>query len=224
MKRQQSSGIVSCQMSVVCTYSQRVSWHASTDSSRCVSVAVVVQSVSLSSCCSCNLKSPCCCIQECSFCEDARFARTGVCISCDAGMCRSYFHVTCAQREGLLSEAAAEEVREKKNPAYSTHSDILLFNYFTFLRGEINPSVRCHAARQLFHWQNQSGEKFKLWGFIMWTQKNKQKDQTCELCHSAYVCSWWTSSTQTGLQSKTLVDLRLTFRVTNQERYCWILQ
>ncbi|MEQ2202820.1 PHD finger protein 14 [Xenoophorus captivus] len=48
-------------------------------------------------------------LQECSFCEDARFARTGVCISCDAGMCRSYFHVTCAQREGLLSEAAAEE-------------------------------------------------------------------------------------------------------------------
>uniref|UniRef100_A0A1A7XI43 PHD finger protein 14 n=1 Tax=Iconisemion striatum TaxID=60296 RepID=A0A1A7XI43_9TELE len=47
--------------------------------------------------------------KECSFCEDARFARTGVCISCDAGMCRSYFHVTCAQKEGLLSEAAAEE-------------------------------------------------------------------------------------------------------------------
>ncbi|XP_041759301.2 PHD finger protein 14-like isoform X7 [Coregonus clupeaformis] len=47
--------------------------------------------------------------KECSFCEDARFARTGVCISCDAGMCRSYFHVTCAQRDGLLSEAAAEE-------------------------------------------------------------------------------------------------------------------
>ncbi|XP_077447142.1 PHD finger protein 14 isoform X2 [Stigmatopora argus] len=47
--------------------------------------------------------------KECSFCEDNRFARTGVCISCDAGMCRSYFHVTCAQREGLLSEASAEE-------------------------------------------------------------------------------------------------------------------
>ncbi|XP_051871527.1 PHD finger protein 14 isoform X1 [Pristis pectinata] len=47
--------------------------------------------------------------KECSLCEDIRFARTGVCISCDAGMCRAYFHVTCAQREGLLSEAAAEE-------------------------------------------------------------------------------------------------------------------
>ncbi|XP_072365216.1 PHD finger protein 14 isoform X1 [Scyliorhinus torazame] len=47
--------------------------------------------------------------KECSLCEDMRFARTGVCISCDAGMCRAYFHVTCAQREGLLSEAAAEE-------------------------------------------------------------------------------------------------------------------
>ncbi|RXM30424.1 PHD finger protein 14 [Acipenser ruthenus] len=49
--------------------------------------------------------------KECSFCEDPRFARPGVCISCDAGMCRSYFHVTCAQREGLLFEAAAEEAR-----------------------------------------------------------------------------------------------------------------
>ncbi|XP_041039697.1 PHD finger protein 14 isoform X7 [Carcharodon carcharias] len=49
--------------------------------------------------------------KECSLCEDIRFARTGVCISCDAGMCRAYFHVTCAQREGLLSEAAAEEAR-----------------------------------------------------------------------------------------------------------------
>ena len=37
--------------------------------------------------------------------------RTGVCICCDAGMCKSYFHVTCAQREGLLSEAhSADEV------------------------------------------------------------------------------------------------------------------
>lgn len=37
-----------------------------------------------------------------------------MCISCDAGMCRSYFHVTCAQKEGLLSEAAAEEVGGEK--------------------------------------------------------------------------------------------------------------
>ncbi|CAH1774447.1 unnamed protein product [Owenia fusiformis] len=47
--------------------------------------------------------------RECSLCEDSRFSRTGVCISCDAGMCRSYFHVTCAQREGLLSEASPDE-------------------------------------------------------------------------------------------------------------------
>ena len=30
----------------------------------------------------------------CSLCVDERFARTGVCIGCDAGMCKSYFHVT----------------------------------------------------------------------------------------------------------------------------------
>lgn len=30
----------------------------------------------------------------CSLCEDDHFARTGVCIGCDAGMCKTYFHVT----------------------------------------------------------------------------------------------------------------------------------
>lgn len=30
----------------------------------------------------------------CSLCDDERFAQTGVCIGCDAGMCKTYFHVT----------------------------------------------------------------------------------------------------------------------------------
>ena len=42
--------------------------------------------------------------KPCAMCEDERFARTGVVISCDAGLCRTYFHVTCAQRDGLLQE------------------------------------------------------------------------------------------------------------------------
>ncbi|XP_068509357.1 PHD finger protein 14 isoform X10 [Syngnathus scovelli] len=62
--------------------------------------------------------------KECSFCEDNRFARTGVCISCDAGMCRSYFHVTCAQREGLLSEAAAEELCESLEELLNVNGDL----------------------------------------------------------------------------------------------------
>lgn len=32
--------------------------------------------------------------KNCSLCLDERFARTGVCIGCDAGMCKTYFHVT----------------------------------------------------------------------------------------------------------------------------------
>ncbi|XP_053408322.1 PHD finger protein 14-like isoform X2 [Mercenaria mercenaria] len=48
-------------------------------------------------------------LKECSLCEDSRFSKTGVCVSCDAGMCRSFFHVTCAQRNGLLSEASPDE-------------------------------------------------------------------------------------------------------------------
>ncbi|XP_077997010.1 PHD finger protein 14-like [Glandiceps talaboti] len=47
--------------------------------------------------------------RECCYCEDERFAKTGIVIGCDAGMCRNYFHVTCAQKVGLLSEASPEE-------------------------------------------------------------------------------------------------------------------
>ena len=54
----------------------------------------------------------------CSLCEDARFAKTGVCIGCDAGMCRSYFHVTCAQKEGLLSEVNHGEA-DQADPYYA---------------------------------------------------------------------------------------------------------
>ncbi|CAH0548773.1 unnamed protein product [Brassicogethes aeneus] len=63
--------------------------------------------------------------KTCSLCTDDRFARTGVCIGCDAGMCRTYFHVTCAQREGFLSEAHSEEV-DQADPFYAhckLHSD-----------------------------------------------------------------------------------------------------
>ncbi|TPP67488.1 PHD finger protein 14 [Fasciola gigantica] len=46
---------------------------------------------------------------ECSLCEESFFAWTGVCIACDAGLCRTFFHVTCAQKHGLLSEPAVDE-------------------------------------------------------------------------------------------------------------------
>ncbi|KAJ8036545.1 PHD finger protein 14 [Holothuria leucospilota] len=46
--------------------------------------------------------------KECCYCEEECFGRTGVCIGCDAGMCKNYFHVTCGQRMGLLSEVSPE--------------------------------------------------------------------------------------------------------------------
>ncbi|VDL34709.1 unnamed protein product [Hymenolepis diminuta] len=47
--------------------------------------------------------------KECSLCQDKFFAWTGVCIDCDAGLCKSHFHATCAQREGLISEPLLED-------------------------------------------------------------------------------------------------------------------
>lgn len=61
----------------------------------------------------------------CSLCEHERYARTGVCIGCDAGLCKNYFHVTCAQAAGFLTEAHSDEV-DHADPFYAhckVHSD-----------------------------------------------------------------------------------------------------
>ena len=50
------------------------------------------------------------------------YHRTGVCIECDAGMCKSYFHVTCAQEAGLLSEPS-EDDHEQFFGHCKAHSD-----------------------------------------------------------------------------------------------------
>lgn len=63
--------------------------------------------------------------RACALCDDAAFARTGVCVGCDAGLCKTFFHVTCGQREGLLAEAHSEEA-EQADPFYAhcrLHSD-----------------------------------------------------------------------------------------------------
>lgn len=57
--------------------------------------------------------------RTCSLCEDERLSRTGICISCDAGLCKAYFHVTCAQSQGLLSEAQAHEETEMVDPFFA---------------------------------------------------------------------------------------------------------
>lgn len=80
----------------------------------------------------------------CSLCDDGRYARSGVCIGCDAGMCKTYFHVTCAQAAGLLSETHSEEA-DHADPFYAhckIHSDKTLIkrrkrNYNT-LRIQMN--------------------------------------------------------------------------------------
>lgn len=48
--------------------------------------------------------------KACTICEDRRLARSGICIGCDAGLCKIFFHATCAQKEGLLFESHSDEV------------------------------------------------------------------------------------------------------------------
>ncbi|CAH3187911.1 unnamed protein product [Porites evermanni] len=53
--------------------------------------------------------------KDCNLCEDERFCRTGVCIECDAGMCRTYFHVTWLQANHLLTKSSSDFRMTLKN-------------------------------------------------------------------------------------------------------------
>lgn len=89
--------------------------------------------------------------KPCSLCEDARFARVGVCIGCDAGMCKTHFHVTCGQSSGFLAEAHSDEV----DPFYAhckLHSDKTLVkkrkrNYHTWRLQSQQRILDKHAKR-----------------------------------------------------------------------------
>ncbi|XP_018494139.1 PHD finger protein 14 [Galendromus occidentalis] len=61
--------------------------------------------------------------KPCHLCEDPLMARTGVTINCDAGMCRISFHVTCAQRQGLLSDANPEYIADPFYAHCKVHVD-----------------------------------------------------------------------------------------------------
>lgn len=55
--------------------------------------------------------------KQCQLCENTLFARTGVTLQCDAGMCKVAFHATCAQRHGLLEEVRHAEGSSSPNVA-----------------------------------------------------------------------------------------------------------
>ncbi|CAK5037180.1 unnamed protein product [Meloidogyne enterolobii] len=42
--------------------------------------------------------------KQCGACIDQLDSRTGITVKCDAGLCKNFYHVTCAQRLGLLIE------------------------------------------------------------------------------------------------------------------------
>ena len=68
-----------------------------------------------------------CVLQNCGLCKETDDATSGVCVKCEAGMCRNYFHVTCAQQHGLLREIKNEPDCEQPYYALcSQHNDKLV--------------------------------------------------------------------------------------------------
>ncbi|KAI1723773.1 PHD-zinc-finger like domain-containing protein [Ditylenchus destructor] len=47
--------------------------------------------------------------KQCIACQDKLEARTGITVQCEAGLCKNFYHVTCAQRLGLLVDVDTDD-------------------------------------------------------------------------------------------------------------------
>ncbi|XP_019857796.1 PREDICTED: PHD finger protein 14-like [Amphimedon queenslandica] len=53
--------------------------------------------------------------KSCQLCDEDWLSQTGICIQCDAGLCKVYFHATCGLKNGLLCESD-DSVRSSLSP------------------------------------------------------------------------------------------------------------
>lgn len=59
----------------------------------------------------------------CSLCDNLYMSRSGVCIKCDAGLCKTYFHVTCAMKHGLLVDPFQQNANDPFFAYCKQHND-----------------------------------------------------------------------------------------------------
>ncbi|KAI6186263.1 Phf-14 [Aphelenchoides besseyi] len=86
--------------------------------------------------------------KACDGCSNVLEARTGITTGCEAGLCKHHYHISCAQRLGLLVDADAEKLDEIGNKHVDPHfilcrhhnvSDVVSKkrnNYAIFMRQE----------------------------------------------------------------------------------------
>uniref|UniRef100_A0A0N5AX33 PHD-type domain-containing protein n=1 Tax=Syphacia muris TaxID=451379 RepID=A0A0N5AX33_9BILA len=52
--------------------------------------------------------------KACAACPDPVTARTGITVACDAGLCKAFYHISCAQRLGLLVDNSENHALKQK--------------------------------------------------------------------------------------------------------------
>lgn len=61
--------------------------------------------------------------KACAHCPDKLDARAGISVQCEAGLCRTFYHVTCAQKLGLLIDTHNDEQQLTERGGAGTLSD-----------------------------------------------------------------------------------------------------
>lgn len=59
--------------------------------------------------------------KACDGCANVLEKRTGITTQCEAGLCKHHYHITCAQRLGLLIDAESENLPEHTSKHVDPH-------------------------------------------------------------------------------------------------------
>lgn len=123
--------------------------------------------------------------KPCVACKEPVVARTGITVACDAALCNSHLHVTCAQKLGLLVDnsdrkGAAEhgkQENEGKQAWYTNDAEIVDPRYLTCKkhRGDEVRVAQCKAACVRFYKQEE--ERMRVWNRRILNEREENKRQ-----------------------------------------------
>ena len=139
--------------------------------------------------------------QESEISGGVRLCRTGVCIQCDAGLCKAFFHVSCAQANGLLSEPTYVT----RNESMNMHSaDAVMDAYLAHCKvhtGKVSmTSLLPHTVAQPTKWRFLPRNLSQLVIFVIelaftwvWGDKNHQNliFKVNFLCQKSVLLFWY---------------------------------
>lgn len=111
--------------------------------------------------------------KPCGICTDKLDARTGVTVNCDTGLCKQYFHATCAQKVGRLHDIY-DELQSQEGASTSEDKDSALAFYLSCSK-HYDPDTAKANTKAYLIFEKQEEQRLKKWRRKKLSEREERK-------------------------------------------------